>query len=101
MSGAIPANDSVTITAEYTPLTLGTALMEVDLCVEQFAFEPKRITICGNSASGLVRQRLIQKISQAIQEFNTTLTQQEAESRLQANQRHDPGSPTRTRSIGY
>lgn len=100
MQGTIPANDSAVITVTFTPLALETATMEVDLVVDEFGFEPKRITISGSSASGIVRQQLIQGFTQAIQDLSHTRQQQETETGVQVNDKHVLGSPRRPRGVG-
>ena len=59
LSGVVPADGSVEITIEFTPLEFGTCILELLVYVAQFNFEPILCTITGSCIPGMVRDQAI------------------------------------------
>ena len=70
-SGLIPANGSIDITIEFTPLSFGTCSVELALRVSQFNFQPLKCVATGGCAPGMVREREISRVAALMVETHT------------------------------
>ena len=70
-SGLIPANSSVEIAIEFTPLSFGTCSVELVLRVSQFNFQPLKCVVTGGCAPGMIREREINRSAALMVETHT------------------------------
>ena len=62
--GIIPANGSIDIVIEFTPVKMACVRTEILLLVSQYGFQPFRCTIVGSSAPGATSKRQSQRIEE-------------------------------------